>query len=259
MWLEIILLAIVQGIAEFLPISSSGHVVVGMALCDQLGHPLDEKLTVNIVLHLGTLAAIVVFYWKRIVGLLGEDRRVIGLLLVGSIPAGVAGLVLEKHFTAVLEDPLTAGLMFLVTGLMLLWSARHEGGRTTCRELGYGQALLIGLAQAVAILPGMSRSGSTIVAGLGVGLRRDEAATFSFLLAIPAIGGAGLLKVIELARDGGGSVPISLLAVGATVSFAVGLVSLWWLVRWLQRGWLHHFAWWVIPLGLIVIAWRMFG
>jgi undecaprenyl-diphosphatase len=257
-WNAILLLAIVQGIGEFLPISSSGHVVVGMALFDGVVAEKD-KLTVNIVLHLGTLLAILVFYWRRIWRLLGQDRRVIGLLVVGSLPIAVAGLVIKARLEDALKDPLVAGLMFPMTGLMLLWTARHEPGETSCRELGYGRALLIGVAQAFAILPGISRSGSTIVAGLACGLRRDEAATFSFLLAIPAIGGAGLLETIAVLRDGPGTANWGALALGAAVSFVVGLASLWWLVRWLQQGWLHYFAFWVIPLGLAVIAWQVFA
>lgn len=263
MWLEILVLAVVQGVTEFLPISSSGHVVVGQALFDQFGHKMHDGLTVNIFLHVGTLMAILVFYRRRIWLLLGRDRRVIALLLVGSVPAAVAGLIIKWRFEATLESPLIAGFMFLVTGAILLWAAQRESGQSTCRELGYGSALLIGAFQAFAILPGISRSGATIVAGLGCGLRRDEAATFSFLLAIPAIGGGGLLEIYKLAATPPDSVPMEGLAVGALVSFAVGLVSLWWLVRWIQQGRLHHFAWWVIPLGLVVItaviAWRLLG
>jgi len=257
LWLEILLLAVVQGIAEFLPISSSGHVVVGAALFDQFGHPIHEKLTVNVVLHLGTLLAILVFYWRQIWRLLGEDRRVIGLLVVGSIPAAIAGLILARHFEPVLENPLTAGLMFPITALMLLWGARRPSGTSYSRQLGYAQALLIGLFQAFAILPGISRSGATIVAGLGCGLRREDAASFAFLLAIPAIGGAGLLETLKLAQASTGATPTALLLVGGLVSFLVGLLSLWWLMRWLNRGRLHWFAAWVIPLGAAVLWWQL--
>ena len=126
-----------------------------------------------------------------------------------------------------------------------------------CRELGYRSALLIGAFQALAILPGVSRSGATIAAGLACRLKREEAAAFSFLLAIPAIAGAGLLELIELARDSTDSATVGVLALGAGLSFAVGLASLGWLVRWLRQGNLHQFAWWVVPLGAGVIAWRL--
>ena len=256
LWVEIIILAVVQGITEFLPVSSSGHVVVGMALFDQFGCQVEEKLTVNIALHLGTLLTILVFYWRRILRLLGRDRRVIPLVIVGTIPAAIVGPILKDSCEAVLQHPVTAGLMFPLTGLILLWSARLGSGRFTCRRLSYGRALLIGTVQALAILPGISRSGVTIVAGLGCGLRRKEAATFSFLLAIPAIGGAGLLEIVDLLREPAGSTPITALGVGALVSFAVGLLALAWLIRWLDRGRLHLFAWWVIPLGIAVLTWQ---
>ncbi|HLA84939.1 MAG TPA: undecaprenyl-diphosphate phosphatase [Thermoguttaceae bacterium] len=255
--LEIILLAVLQGIAEFLPISSSGHMVVVASAFDQWGVPIDEKLSVNIALHLGTLASILVFYWRRIGALLGKDRRVIGLLVVGSLPAAAVGIPLKKYGTGLLEDPLLSGCMFLVTGALLLWSRRCAPGQTECCELSYGRALIIGLFQAFAILPGVSRSGSTIVAGLGTGLRRDEAATFSFLLAIPAIAGAGLLEIVDLVEKSGNGTPILALILGGLVSFVVGLTALLWLIRWIQKGRLHWFAWWVLAMGPIVIAWQL--
>jgi len=255
--LEILILAVLQGIGEFLPISSSGHVVVVAAMFDQFGQPINQKLTVNIVLHLGTLLAILVFYWRRICRLLGEDRRVIGLLVVGTLPAVVFGLALKLCFEESLEDPLLAGLMFPLTGLMLLAVARQTPGQLTCRELSFGRALLIGLAQCFAILPGISRSGATIVAGLFSGLKRQEAAAFSFLLAIPAIGGAGVLETISLLRRPLSSDSLGPLALGAATSFLVGLGALWWLLRWLQQGRLHYFAWWVLLLGPIVITWQL--
>lgn len=255
-WLEVILLAVVQGIGEFLPISSSGHVIVGLALFEWLKVPIDEKLAVNVVLHLGTLGAILAFYWRRIWALLGEDRRVILLLLIGTLPAVALGLPAKQYCQRVLESPLTAGLCFPITGALLLFSARREPGGLLMRKLSPAQALLIGLFQAVAVLPGISRSGATIVAGLGAGLKRDEAAAFAFLLAIPAIAGAGVIELADLVGDPSMSVPPITLLLGATVSFFVGLAALWWLVRWLVSGRLHLFAWWVIPLGIAVLLWQ---
>jgi len=261
-WIEILVLAVLQGVTEFLPVSSSGHLVVGAELFDHFGYLLEERLRIEIVLHMGTLLAILAFYWKRILALLGQDRRVIGLILVGSIPAGIAGVIIKKSaagatIEAGLEHALLAGLMFPITAVMLWWADRHRAGTTTCRELGYGQALLIGVFQAFAILPGISRSGSTIAAGLGCRMQRDEAAAFSFLLAIPAMAGAGLLEMLELAKEGGGSTPIEGLVIGATVAFVVGLISLWWLVRWLKQGRLHLFAWYLVPLSLAVVTWQL--
>ncbi|MBN1909253.1 MAG: undecaprenyl-diphosphate phosphatase [Pirellulales bacterium] len=259
MLLEILFLAVVQGITEFLPVSSSGHLVVLTSLFNQYGHPIPESLTVEIILHLGTLGAVLVFYWRRIWQLLGEDRRVIGLLIVGTLPAAVVGPLLKKYGIDALENPVVAGLMFFVTAGLLLWTRRHQSGEMTCREMTYKQALLIGVFQAFAILPGVSRSGSTIVAGLGVGLRRDEAAAFSFLLAIPAIGGAGLLDILKLMKEPTHAVPIANLVLGAVVSFVVGLAALAWLVRWLQHGRLYYFAWWLLILGPAVLVWQWLG
>ncbi len=264
LWLQVVLLAIIQGITEFLPVSSSGHVIVGASLFDQIGEAMTEKLTLNIALHVGTLASIVVFFWDRIVALLGRDRRVIGLLVVGTLPAVGIGVLLKASplgptIEHTLESPLVAGLMFPVTGLMLLWAMRRAGGQLDSREISYGQALVIGLFQAFAVLPGISRSGATIVASLGCGLRREEAAAFSFLLAIPALAGGGLLEVIGAMRTGPGDMPPTMLLVGALVSFLVGLCALWWLLRWLREGRLGLFAWYLIPLGMVVLLWQLLG
>ncbi|MDZ7616511.1 MAG: undecaprenyl-diphosphate phosphatase [Patescibacteria group bacterium] len=261
LWLQILLLAVIQGITEFLPVSSSGHVIVGASLFDQFGVAIPDKLSVNIVLHVGSLAAILVFFRQRILALLGQDRRVIGLLVVASLPAVAVGLLLKVSpmgdaIEAALESPLVAGLMFPITAGLLLWAARREEGTLACRDLSYGRALMIGLLQAFAVLPGVSRSGSTIAAGLGCRLRRDEAAVFSFLLAIPAIGGGGLLEVLGFLRHGGGETPLSLLAASGLVSFFVSLFALWWLLRWLRQGRLALFACYLIPLGVAVVLWQ---
>lgn len=257
--LLIVFLAVVQGIGEFLPISSSGHVLVTAALFEQCGTELPEdKLTLNIVLHMGTLAAILVFYRRRIRGLLGSERGMIRPLIVGTIPAVAIGLPLDMYCDHVLQNPLLAGFMFLVTGWMLLWTATAKEGTRLCRDLTVTQSLIIGFYQAFAILPGISRSGSTIVAGISCGLKRDEAATFSFLLAIPVIAGAGLRHLIKLVQAPPGETEWGLLALGTFLSFFVGLGALWWLVKWLQQGRLYLFAWWVMPVGVLVIAWQLF-
>lgn len=255
-WLEMLVLAIVQGIGEFLPISSKGHIVLGESLMGGLGK-MDDNLTISIVLHLGTLLTILVFYWKRILALLQSDWRALGLIVVGSVPVAVVGLIFKKQLEAIFEYPLYVGLFLPVTGILLLLSARRQSGQATLRNLSFTQALAVGVAQVFALLPGISRSGTTIVAGLAVGMRRDEASAFSFLLAIPAIAGACLLQGLKIYKEGSAA-PVGPLAFGAVVSFLVGLVALWWLNRWLDRGRLHLFAWYVIPLGLAVVAWQLF-
>lgn len=255
----LLLLAIVQGIAEFLPISSSGHLIVLGSVLGWLNGSddvLPDLNDVNIVLHLGTLGSIVAFYWRRVLKLLTDDRRVIWLMFLGTIPAVVIGLPLKLMFEHVLESPLVAGLLFPVTGLAMLWTLRLPAGEIDYRQMTWQDALFIGCTQAVAILPGLSRSGTTIAAGLYRGLNRSSAATFSFLLAIPAILGAGVLEGIDILKDGEPiSVPVNHLLLGAAVSFIVGLGSVWLLNRWLQSGRIQIFAWYCIGLGVVVVAW----
>jgi undecaprenyl-diphosphatase len=259
---EIIILAIVQGLTEFLPVSSSGHLVVANALLEAMGRPPTANLLeVNIALHVGTLVSILIFYWRQLLALLTDDRRVIGLLVVGTIPAVVVGIPLKELAPQVLQDPLVAGVSFAVTALMLLSASRLPEGFTPYRDLSYAGALRIGLWQSIALLPGISRSGATISAGLRERLDRQSAGTFAFLLAVPAIGGAGLLEVIELARQSGdaitGRTPPGTLLIGGIVSAIVGFLALSWLIRWIQKGRLSLFAWYLIPLSIVVVLWRI--
>jgi undecaprenyl-diphosphatase len=241
-----------------LPISSSGHVViVAELLAPGDTGPLDVG-DVNIVLHVGTLVSILVFYWRRIVRLLTEDRRTIGLLIVGTLPGVALGGPVKKYWSGVLENPLLAGALLIVSGLILLWVSRRRHGEQDYQTIRYATAFWIGVAQAAAILPGLSRSGATISAGLALGMGRRAAATFSFLLAIPIIAGGGIVEILSMVGDPQAiSTPPLYLAVGAAVAFAVGLVSIWWLVRWLERGRLAWFAWWCIPVGLAVVVWQL--
>ncbi|HEX7449915.1 MAG TPA: undecaprenyl-diphosphate phosphatase [Pirellulales bacterium] len=260
--LHLFLLAVVQGVAEFLPISSSGHLLMINALWIRAGAPpLADTLGVEILLHAGTLLAILAVYRRRIALLLGEDRRVIARLIVGTLPAVVVGLPLHeiKFFHHWLESPILAGCMLPITGMLLLWGGRQTEGATDYRQMTYRQALLIGLAQAVAILPGISRSGSTIVAGLAVGLRRDSAATFSFLLAIPTIAGAVVLGLKDLGPETYEPAEMVRLAGATGVSFVVGVAALLWLLRWLRQGRLQPLAWWCIGVGVCFTVWQIVG
>lgn len=253
---EILLLGVIQGLTEFLPVSSSGHLVIVEALLNG-NESAPDGLLVNVMLHGGTLAAILLVYWNRIWRLLGQDRRGIGLLIVGTLPAVVVGLPLKLFFPELLASPLLSGMMLVATGAMLLASTRLPVGETDFPHMRYRDAFRIGCFQAAAIMPGISRSGATIVAGLMSGLRRDAAATFSFLLAIPVIGGATLLELADLAIGGGNSTAVFLLVSGAITSFVVGYLALRWLLIWLRRGRLHYFAFWCIPVGLAVIVWQI--
>ncbi len=267
-FLQVVVLAIVQGIGEFLPISSSGHLVVLIDLFKALGTTLNsDSLTWNIALHFGTLISIFVVFWKRIWLLLSTDKRVIPLVIIATIPAVlvVIGMkLLEKQYgvdikSMILENSLIAGCCFPITGLILLWCS-DRSGNTLCRDMSWKNAALIGLAQGVAILPGISRSGSTICASLLCGMKRDEAAAFSFLMAIPAIGGGALLEVLELCKEGThiDSHEAGLLAFGTILSCVVGILALKLLLRWLQQGKLKYFAYWLFLIGPTVIIWRLF-
>ncbi len=253
---QVLILAVVQGVAEFLPISSSGHVVVLGHLMHGSGSEPPDIGDLNIVLHLGTLGSIVVYYWSRILRLLGADRRIIGMLILATVPAVLVGLPLKLFAENLLESPWIAGLMFPVSGLALLWLSRSSAGNVEYPQMTTRQALWIGISQAAAILPGLSRSGSTITTGVTTGLTRNSAAAFSFLMAVPVIAGAGLLQAIDFFKDGKLSTPITYLVLGALVAFLTGLGTLWVLNKWLEKGRLHIFAWYCIILGIVVLGWQ---
>ncbi|WP_197528077.1 undecaprenyl-diphosphate phosphatase [Posidoniimonas polymericola] len=265
--LDLILLAIVQGLTEFLPVSSSGHLVVTNAILQALGGEqvnFDEMLEVNIVLHVGTLLAVVVFYWKELVRMLGTDRRVALLLIVGTIPAAVIGFPLKHYAEETLNSPLLAGLMFPVTAAILYFGSRQrqDDGGDDYQNLSFGRVLGIGAMQALALLPGISRSGSTIAGGLLAGLSRQAAGTFAFLLAVPAIGGPGAIEVVKLIKRSGEEAGVRAVApldltIAAVVSFVVGYLALWQLLRFVRQGKLAMFCWYLVPLGVVVTAWQL--
>lgn len=267
--LRIVILAVVQGLTEFLPISSDGHLIIVAALYEAAtGYPLeDDQLTLTILLHAGTLVTVLVVFWKQLIRLISVDRRVVPLLIVGTIPAAVSGILLEKYCQPLLNSPLAAGLGLIVTGLILLWMKRDEtsaganadAGRGSYQNMSFGQAWLIGLFQAAAPLPGVSRSGSTIASGLRlVNLTRADAANFSFLLSVPAVGGAVAMKLLKLWKDGDSTGLNTLhLVIGAVVAGLVGFAALRWVLAWLRGGRLHLFAWWCIPVGIAVTVWQL--
>lgn len=253
--LDILILAVVQGIAEFLPISSSGHLVILGALLGEL----SASPTLEIILHAGTLGSILVVYWRRILALLTSDRRVISRLIVGTIPAVVIGLTIKLQFEHVLRSPALAGAMLLVTAAMLIVLGRLKPRSNEYVAMSHGHAFLIGCFQAFAILPGVSRSGSTILGGRLAGLKNEDSVTFSFLLAIPAILGATVLELKDLWESHTEGIRLEFdplqLAVGAAIAFAVGILALYWLIGWSRRDRLHWFAAWCIPMGIAAIVW----
>lgn len=193
-----------------------------------------------------------------------NDHRLLGWIVAGTVPAAVVGIFMKKVLDdqvadAILNNLLLVGFMFPFTAGLLIYAMRRKPGDKDYTDVGLRGAIVIGLAQAIAILPGISRSGSTIAVGIGLGMRREAAATFAFLLAIPAIAGAGLLEGIDIWEQGStGTAPWILLA-GFVVSFFVGWGSLVLLIRFLRQGRLALFAYYLLPLGIAVIVWQLVG
>ncbi|TWT58503.1 Undecaprenyl-diphosphatase [Thalassoglobus neptunius] len=246
---EVIILGIVQGIAEFLPISSSGHLVILESL---LGGEL-ENLELNVALHFGTLMSILVVYRKDLIPLL-FDIPMMSKIVIATLPVVFSGLVLKDLFTATSSSAFIAGIGLLITAGLLLITPRIDRGTKGLEEMTYRDSLVIGLFQAVAPMPGISRSGSTIVGGLLSGVNRDAAARFSFYIAIPALLGATVLTLKDILEEGTSGTPLSTMAVGCVVSFAVGIVSLNALLKIVSKGQIVWFGVYCAILGLIVIG-----
>lgn len=259
---NVLILAVVQGIAEFLPISSSGHLVILGSVLQSINESealrqMSESATVEILLHAGTLGSILLVYWRRILDLLSRDRSVVPLLILGTVPAAVIGIAIKTQFEGILKSTPLAGCMLLVTGTLLIVLGRLKPRQGAYTEMSWSSALVIGCFQAFAILPGISRSGSTILGGRLMGLKNEDSVTFSFLLAIPAILGATVLATKDLLDAGAGTTStaqLTILAVGAVVAFLVGIAALRWLITWSRRDRLHWFAWWCFPVGLLALA-----
>lgn len=247
------LLGLLQGLTEFLPVSSSGHLVLARVLLG-LASP---GVALEAAAHLGTLGSLLVYFRRDVARLAsgwyrsGEERREIGLLLAGTGPAVAVGLLARGWIERAFGSPLLVGGMLLVTALALL-AGDQRAGRARRDTVRGGDAITIGVAQAAALLPGISRSGSTIAAGIGMGLRPSTAARFSFLLAIPAIGGASLVSLLEAARQPG--VDWAGLAVAMVSAGVSGLVAIRVFLRFVRAGVLWPFAIYCALAGLMVLV-----
>jgi len=246
-----IILGLIQGLTEFLPVSSSGHLVIIPAMLGWSEPPLG----LTVMLHMGTLVALLIYFRLEIIGLVlgvlgqGPDpdaaRRVVRFLIIGTVPAVIAGVALGGFFEHAFERPYESSIELVITALILIGTEKL-GERAVRHPLDDQRAAAIGVAQAVAILPGISRSGSTIGAGLLAGLSREEATRFSFLLSIPAIAGAG---VLDLAK---GDLTVTVSSVtGTLVSGIVGYLSIHYLLRFVRAHSLTVFAWYLIAIGPI--------
>lgn len=260
-WLQIIVLAVVQGVTEFLPVSSSAHLILVPVLTSWD----DQGLAFDVALHLGSLSAVLMFFRRDILAMtqswtrslftrqLDADAKLAWAVLFGTIPVGLAGLAFEDTIENVLRSPLYLAAGMIVFGLALGWADwRHRGSRTE-RELNWKDVLLIGIAQAIALFPGTSRSGITITAALLLGLSRDAAARFSFLLSIPVILIACGLQSIELINSET-AVDWTAMAAGVLMSGISAYLCIFYFLAFIQRIGMQPFVIYRLALGILLIV-----
>jgi undecaprenyl-diphosphatase len=252
---QALVMGIIQGLGEFLPISSSAHLVLApWAFGWQ-----DPGLSFDVALHMGTLVAVVAFFWKDWVELFSEaliKRRgtkkafLFWCLVAATIPGALAGYLLEKQAETVFRNPLLVGIMLIIMGLILYLVDQHAVKRKSINEMSFSDSMLIGLSQAFAIIPGVSRSGVTMTAGRALGLTRETAARFSFLLSTPIIFGAGVMNFKDLSI---GDINLPFI-VGIVTSAVVGFLSIGFLLKYLTERSFALFVWYRFALGLAIIG-----
>jgi undecaprenyl-diphosphatase len=244
---EAFILGIIQGLTEFLPISSSGHLVIGQNL---LGISIYGN-TFEVIVHLGTLFSVFIVFWDDIYKLSTtlknkKTQKYIACLLIGTIPAALVGILFNNQIGELFENLKVVALTLSITGIVLIITKFMEKGR---KNITLINGLLIGLAQALAIIPGFSRSGLTISTGLFLGISSEEAAKFSFLLAIPAIVGAGLITAMGSIGSELGSISIIVGTTGFLTSLIVGWISLKFLISLIKKGRFYWFGVYCIIIG----------
>ena len=250
--IQAILLGIVQGIAEFLPISSSGHLVLLQRIFG-IEYP---ALTFDIVVHLGTLCSILAVFWKDVWALVKNPfSKMTGLLIVASLPVVVAGLFLRDAVEGFLRGGLWLAVAFTITGVLLQISDRFTSGEKSDKDITYLDALIVGCMQAMALPPGISRSGTTITGALMRGINREAATRFSFMLAIIAIAGSGALEAFRIATGEAslGAIGVMPMAAGFITSALVGFLSIGLLLKLIKACKLRYFSFYVWALALFIL------
>ena len=254
--LEAFILGLIQGLTEFLPISSTGHLYLGRHLFG-----LDDAgLFLDTMLHVGTLLAVLVVYKNELLQVLKNPFGKLSMLLViGTIPAVIVGFLFSDLFDSISKTGVTIGWEFLVTGMILWFADRIRNGAKKMESITYGDALFIGTFQAAAIFPAISRSGLTIAAGLFRKLDRETAAYFSFLLSIPAIAGGIVLQFGEMLSGRTEAISFGSLFVATLSSAIFGYMAVVWMINFLKRKSLKIFAVYVWVLGISIIILQLTG
>lgn len=274
-YIEAIILGLVQGLAEFLPISSSGH----LALLQDLFHVDAEKvLLFAVLLHLGTLVSVFIVYWKDIWELLVElvitikdlctgkglrlDERPIRklgiMIIVATIPTAVIGLLLNDFFEGLYTSMIAVGAGFLITGVIMFLAEKMSSANKGIEKMNFRNAIFIGLLQGVAIYPGISRSGSTLVGGLTTGLKREFAVKFAFLISIPSILGSVILELPDAIKAGTDPTLMGPIAAGVVVAAVSGLFAIKTMIKIVSNKKLSYFSYYVWILGACTIAYGVF-
>jgi undecaprenyl-diphosphatase len=262
-----ILLGIIQGITEFVPISSSGHLVLTPFI---LGweFPADHAWVFNVLIQLGTLVAVIIYFWKDLVTIAvafleglrrrqpfaTPESRLGWYLILATIPATLSGLVLKDAVEAAFDSPRATAAALLLTAALLLLAERAGKRQNRMPDLTWKDALFIGCFQILALFPGLSRSGATITGGMLCNLDRPAAARFSFLMSIPVMLGAGLLATIDLFQVSDLEMLLPSLSVGFLTSIIVGYASIHWLLRFLARRPLYLFSAYCTIIGIVLFA-----
>lgn len=262
-FLNAILMGILQGLTEFLPVSSSGHLVLAQHF---LGVKESGNILFEVFLHLGTLLAVIIFFRKRIWGLilslLGKkeyrtrdtahnDRKIIQYLIIATAVTGLVYLVLGNPIESLYHKPLVVAFMLIITGIIVFASDYVKKGKISAAKMGLPRSLFIGLTQGMAIIPGISRSGSTIAASIFSGIKREEAAEFSFLLSIPAIVGANLVSFKQFSNLNINQLLVYL--AGFLAAFVAGYLVIGFLLKLITKAKLKFFAYWCWAIALISI------
>ncbi|HOD92625.1 MAG TPA: undecaprenyl-diphosphate phosphatase [Clostridia bacterium] len=247
---EAILLGIIQGLTEFLPVSSSGHLV----LFEKILNIDTPTLAFNVAVHFATLVAVCVVFWKDILTLLKKPIQKLTLwLIIATIPAGIAGVLFSDIFEGFNDSGVTLGIGFLITAIFLLISSKLKPGTIEKENMKWYDALFIGIMQMVAILPGISRSGSTLTGGLFRKIKKEDAVKFAFLLSIPVILGGFILETYDAAKAGFANIDILPILIGMIFAGISGFFAIKIFVKTVLKGKIQYFAYYVTVLGVFCI------